>query len=81
MKKEFVEYDKLEGETNDNNHIVIILNGRLFCMNLRDIDSNFFSVNSKKYITIYADRKGQYKVKKTKYLQYFHTISKVSSFM
>ena len=42
MEKEFVEYDKLEGEKNDNNHIVIILNGRMFCMNLRDIDSNFF---------------------------------------
>ena len=36
MKKEFVGYDKLQGETNDN-HIVIILNGLLFCMNLRDI--------------------------------------------
>ena len=81
MKKEFVGYDKLKGETNDNNHIVIILNGRMFCMNLRDIDSNFFSVNAKKYVTIYADKKGQYKIRKTKYLQYFHSISKVSSFM
>ena len=75
MKKEFVGYDKLEGETNDNNHIVIILNGRMFCTNLRDIYSNFFSVNAKKYITICIDRKSQYKVKKTKYLQYFHNIS------
>ena len=81
MKKEPVGYDKLERETNDNNRIIIILNGRPFCMNLRDIESNFFSVNAKKYLTIYTDKKGQYRVKKTKYLQKFHTILKVSSFI
>ena len=64
MKKEFVGYDKLESETYDNNHIVIILKEHMFYMNLRYIDSIFFSTNAKKYVTISAGKKDQYKAEK-----------------